>query len=303
LDREHLDTDEETRRAVHTAFELSPVPQALVAPDATLIYVNRAAAALVGRSAEELRGVSFAAITDERSLPSGRAALAELTSGALETMHIDIWLKRSDGTSVEVDITAAAVHDDDGELRYITAAAYDVTDRRRTERAVHHRAAHDALTELPNRAWFTERLGQALAHSARHGTMVGVYFVDLDGFKQVNDERGHDVGDQVLFALAGRLDRSVRPGDTLARYGGDEFTILCEDIPGVAEASEIAERVLRAVERPVQVSGGEVCLSASIGVALGDPGEGTAASLIRNADMAMYEAKRLGKGQYRVVRD
>ena len=294
--------DEETMRVVYTAFELSPVPQALVAPDATFIYVNRAAEELVGRTADELRGVSFAAITDERSLVSGRSALIELTSGAVDTLRIDVWLTGRSGIPVEVEITAAAVHDDDGRLRYITAAAFDVTDRRRTERAVHHRAAHDSLTELPNRAWFTERLGQALAHSARHGSMIGVYFVDLDGFKDVNDEFGHDVGDQLLFVLAGRLDRSIRPGDTLARYGGDEFTILCEDIPGVGEASEIAERVLRAVEAPVQVSGGEVRLSASIGVALGDPGEGTAASLIRNADLAMYEAKRLGKGQYRVVR-
>jgi diguanylate cyclase (GGDEF)-like protein len=219
-----------------------------------------------------------------------------------DTIRLDVWLKRADGVAIEVEITAAAVRDEAGTFRYFTAAAHDVTDRRQTERTAHHRAAHDALTELPNRAWFTERLSQALAHAERHNAMVGVYFVDLDGFKEVNDEHGHEVGDQVLFAIAGRLDRSIRPGDTLARYGGDEFTILCEGLPGVAEASEIAERVLRAVGQPLQVSGGEVRLSASIGVALGDPGEGTAASLIHGADLAMYEAKRAGKATYRVTR-
>ena len=294
--------DEETLLAIRTAFELSPLPQILVAPDATFIYANRAAAALVGRSPQELRGASFAAVTDERSLEPAVAAMRELVVGGQESTRLDLWLRRSDGDAVEVEITAAAVRDDAGELRYFTIVVYDVTERRKSERAVSHRAAHDSLTELPNRAWFIERLTQALAHANRQGSMVGVYFVDLDGFKAVNDELGHDVGDQVLFALAGRLDRSIRPGDTLARYGGDEFTILCEDIPGVAEASEIAERILRALSQPVQVSGGEVRLDASIGVALGDPGEGTAATLIRDADMAMYEAKRAGKGTYRVVR-
>ena len=294
--------DEETLAAIHTAFERSPVPQALVSPDARFIYVNKAGAALFGRSAEELRGTSFADVTDDRSMEPARAAMRELVSGNKDTIRIDVWLRGAEGRPTEVEITAAAVRDDAGELRYLTAAAYDVTDRRQTERVATHRAAHDSLTELPNRAWFTERLTQALARANRHGSMVGVFFVDLDGFKAVNDEFGHDVGDQVLFALAGRLDRSIRPGDTLARYGGDEFTILCEDLPGVAQASEIAERVLRALSQPLQVSGGEVRLDASIGVALGDPGEGTAATLIRDADLAMYEAKRAGKGTYRVVR-
>ena len=296
------EVDEETRRAIYIAFEQSPVPQALVSAEADFLYMNRAGAELVGRSAEELRGMSFAEVTDERSIGPSLDAMAELATGALDTIRLDVWLKRADGSSVEVEITAAAVRDADGKLQYYSAAAFDVTDRRQTERDVHHRAAHDSLTELPNRAWFTERLSQALAHAARHNSMVGVFFVDLDGFKAVNDEHGHEVGDQVLFALAGRLDRSIRPGDTLARYGGDEFTILCEDLPGVAQASEIAERVLRAVSQPLQVSGGEVRLAASIGVALADPGEGNAASLIRDADLAMYEAKRAGKATYRVVR-
>ncbi|MEY2478238.1 MAG: hypothetical protein QOG87_3553 [Actinomycetota bacterium] len=294
--------DEATLRAVQIAFEHSPVAQSILAPDGTYVFVNRAGAAMVGMSPEEMVGLSFVEFTDDRSLALAMDVMTELTSGDHDTLQLDVWLRRADGTAFEIEATATALRDDSGALRYIVTAGSDVTERRRVERATNHRAAHDSLTELPNRPWFIERLGQALATAARHGTMLGVYFVDLDGFKAVNDRFGHDVGDQALFTLAGRLDRSVRPGDTLARYGGDEFTILCEDLPGVAEASEIAERVLRAVEEPLQVSGGEVRLAASVGVALGDPGEGTPASLIRKADMAMYEAKRLGSGRYRVVR-
>ncbi len=294
--------EEETRRAVQLAFEHSPVAQSVVAPDGTYIYVNRAGAAMVGHTPEEMVGRSFVDFTDDRSLTAAMDIMTELTSGTPDTVRLDVWIRRADGTAVEVEGTATALRDEHGGLRYVVTTGEVVTERRRVEKAAHHRAAHDSLTELPNRTWFTERLDQAMAHATRHNTMVGVYFVDLDGFKEVNDRFGHDVGDQVLFTLAGRLDRCIRPGDTVARYGGDEFTILCEDLPGVTEASEIAERVLRAVELPLQVSGGEVRLSASVGVALGDPGEGTPASLIRRADLAMYEAKHEGRGRYRVVR-
>jgi diguanylate cyclase (GGDEF)-like protein len=187
-------------------------------------------------------------------------------------------------------------------VQYFVAIAHDVTERRRAEREYRHLAAHDALTELPNRAWFTQRLGQAIGRARRSGSLVALYFVDLDGFKPINDRFGHDAGDQVLYTLAGRLDRVVRPGDTVARYGGDEFTILCEDLPGEEQAAEIATRILETVGRKLRISDAEVQLTASVGVVLAGSDEVTPADLIGAADAAMYEAKQAGKATFRMTR-
>jgi diguanylate cyclase (GGDEF)-like protein len=167
---------------------------------------------------------------------------------------------------------------------------------------VRHRAAHDHLTELPNRQWFVERLGQALARARRDRSMLGVFFVDLDGFKPINDSLGHHAGDEVLFSSAGRVSRVIRPEDTLARYGGDEFTILCENLPGESEAEEIARRVLASFERPFLTSEGQAELTASVGVALVIGGHSSPSAVLEAADGAMYESKRAGKATYRVAR-
>jgi diguanylate cyclase (GGDEF)-like protein/PAS domain S-box-containing protein len=291
-----------TLEAVTTAFELSPVPQALIGTDATFITVNRAGRELLGYSEVELRGASFTLVTDDRSLDTAMNSFFELAIGDADTICIDVWLLHKDGSVIEVELTAAAVRTERGAPLYFTVAAVDVSEPRRRERAAHHRAAHDALTELPNRTWFMERLEQALGHADRRNSLVGVYFVDLDGFKQINDDLGHRVGDEVLFTLAGRLAQATRPGDTLARYGGDEFTLICEDLRGTAAAGEIAERLIACVGKPLLSSGGQVTLSASVGVALADPGELTAANLIHRADLAMYDAKRAGKGRYVICR-
>jgi diguanylate cyclase (GGDEF)-like protein len=171
-------------------------------------------------------------------------------------------------------------------------------ERKRAEVALAHQALHDPLTELPNRVLFLDRLEQALARAQRSSVNVAVLFLDLDRFKVVNDSLGHEAGDRLLVDVANRLRGVVRPGDTVARFGGDEFTILC-DVRGERDAVLIAERVAAAVEAPFTLDDNEAFLTTSLGIALTTGRvDARAEALIRDADAAMYRAKERGKSRY-----
>ena len=172
-------------------------------------------------------------------------------------------------------------------------------ERGRAEQQLAHRALHDDLTGLPNRVLFLDRLMYALAQSERQDSYVGIFFLDLDGFKGVNDRLGHLAGDALLRAMAGRLLGWVRPGDTVSRFGGDEFTVLVREVGGPEEATQIAERLTEAVRSPVSVAGAEISLTPSIGIALGDTTE-KPEDLLDRADKAMYSAKRRADTNYEI---
>ncbi|HEX6712908.1 MAG TPA: EAL domain-containing protein [Thermoleophilaceae bacterium] len=176
-------------------------------------------------------------------------------------------------------------------------ASLALTDARNFEDAM-HQAFHDSLTGLPNRALFLDRLEHAVARARRTGSPVAVVFLDLDDFKKVNDRLGHVAGDELLVLAAGRLRRCCRPSDTAARFGGDEFALLLEDMTHDSSATIVAARVLSDLSRPFQIQGQEIAVSASVGIASSrDPAGG---DLLRNADLAMYRAKSGGKGHFEV---
>jgi len=194
-----------------------------------------------------------------------------------------------------------AVRDVSGKAVRMAGSQTDVTDRKRAEEELAHQAFYDSLSDLPNRALFLDRLSHAIRRAKRRvtGGAFAVLFLDLDGFKDVNDSLGHVVGDELLRATARRLEETVRPGDTVARLGGDEFAILLDELRAIDDAVEVADRILRAMKEPFQLAGREVFASASMGIAPGSAEAGPE-DLLRDADTAMYRAKDRGRACYEV---
>ena len=224
----------------------------------------------------------------ERLVESGHGGTVEFETSLL---HVDGQHRKANVVVANL-VGGAAV---DG----IVATFRDVTEQRNLERQLSHRAFHDELTGLANRALFLDRMDHALRVTRPQSDPVVVLFVDLDDFKSVNDVLGHAVGDQLLKTVADRIRSAAGSGDTAARLGGDEFAILLEDRGGIDRAIDVAEKLLDALRDPVTIAGYDVAVLASVGVAVAAPGMSTT-SLLRDADVAMYEAKRAGKGQIRI---
>jgi diguanylate cyclase (GGDEF)-like protein/PAS domain S-box-containing protein len=189
---------------------------------------------------------------------------------------------------------------EDPEVRGIVLNSRDVSERRGLEDQLKHQAFHDALTHLPNRALFMDRLQHALARRGRRGTSVAVLYIDLDNFKVVNDSLGHQAGDQLLIAIAERLQLGLRPEDTVARVGGDELAILLEDIQTVEEVVQVADRIQQRLAAPVRLEGRQVFTTVSIGVALSTFDHDRPEHLLRDADVALYRAKAQGKARHAI---
>jgi diguanylate cyclase (GGDEF)-like protein/PAS domain S-box-containing protein len=207
-------------------------------------------------------------------------------------------LVRVDGERRRMEATIANLIGGDA-VDGVVATFRDVTEQRNLERQLSHRAFHDELTGLANRALFLDRMDHALRVVRPDADPVVVLFVDLDDFKSVNDALGHGVGDQMLRAIAERIRRVSGAGDTPARLGGDEFALLLEDSGGVDRAIDVAEQLLTDLHDPVPLAGYDLTVLASVGVAVATPGM-TTAGLLRDADIAMYEAKRAGKSQIKI---
>jgi diguanylate cyclase (GGDEF)-like protein/PAS domain S-box-containing protein len=253
------------------------------------------------REVGELRGEWLGRVHPDERAALGQALDAQTAGAASEHFEFEHRIQHRDGTYRWMLARAVAVRDRDGRTTRVVGSLTDVTDRREAERRLQHDALHDALTGLPNRVLFVDRLDQSIRRARRHHpeSCAAVLFLDLDRFKVINDSLGHQCGDQLLQSVARRLEAALRPNDTVARLSGDEFTLLLDDVSEPREATLIAERVLQSLKAPFELDGRELFVGASIGIALATA-DSKPEEVMRDADVAMYRAKADGKGRHAV---
>lgn len=287
----------EREQLLRKIIETEPECVKLLDPDGNILEINPAGLVMlqsddpgdvIGRPVER-----FVAPEYQSRL---RAATQRVASGEPAILEMEIvGLK---GRRRRVEQHAAPLYGHDGRIRSILAVVRDISERADAESQVHYLAHYDLLTGLPNRALFRDRLLQAMAQAKRSDTLIAVMFLDIDDFKDVNDTLGHAVGDQLLKEIAQRIRSCMREYDTVARFGGDEFGIIQTDVQTVEAAADLAERVLGMLGEPFHIEGHEIHSGASVGMTIYPFDDAQADALLRNADMAMYKAKREGRNRF-----
>jgi diguanylate cyclase (GGDEF)-like protein/PAS domain S-box-containing protein len=270
--------------------------------DGRYISANPALARIYGYESPEELVANLCNIEQQLYVePNRRAKFVRQIQQDNSVSAFESQVYHQDGSIIWISENARAVYDTSGTLSYYEGTVEDITERKQTQEQLRHNALHDALTGLPNRTLFTDRLEQTVQRAKRHKDYsCAVLFLDLDRFKVVNDSLGHLIGDQLLIAVARKLELCLRAEDTVARLGGDEFAILLNDIKDINYATKVAERLIQVLALPFNLNGQEVFTSVSIGIVLGSEANGWLDDLLRNADIAMYQAKALGKSRYEV---
>nr|WP_277879915.1 EAL domain-containing protein [Streptomyces gobiensis] len=291
--------DSETRfRAV---FEGATMGIGIASMDGTVLDVNASLARMFGGCEELLRSRKVTSWVHPDDAPGVWRMYDELVRGHREHFQTEKAYQRPDGTVLWTNLTVSLLRDPDSTPRYMLALMEDITERRLLHLRLRYEATHDALTDLPNRTLFFERLEQTLSRDDDQAR-IGLCYLDLDGFKTVNDSLGHAVGDQLLVAVAERLQSCVTaPGQVVARIGGDEFVALVSDPASRSEVTDLANRALEAFSTPVLVAGRELSVRASIGIVEGLARELTPAEVLRSADITMYRAKARGGNRYELA--
>jgi diguanylate cyclase (GGDEF)-like protein/PAS domain S-box-containing protein len=290
------DVERRGEQRLHALVRHSSDVVAVVDAAGTIRWLAESVEAVLGHDPAALVGSPLAALAHPEDAHRVARFLGQAAEGEGRMGLLSVRVRTADGGHRPIEMIANN-HLADPLIDGILLNLRDVSERVELEGRLRHQAFHDTLTGLANRALFEDRLAQALVRGLRGGGLPAVLFIDLDDFKTVNDSLGHAAGDELLQAVAARLDAAVRAQDTVARLGGDEFAVLLEDLAGADEALTLAERVGAALAPPLALAGREVRPSASIGVARAERGEATAEELLRNADVAMYAAKERGKAQ------
>jgi len=287
---------EEKLRLASAVFETTAEAIMVLDPSFRITTVNPAFTAITGYSAQEVLGRPPRFLSGERQQNLHESIWESIRK--IGRWDHEQWSLRKNGEEYAERISITAVTDMLNRIVQYIVVFSDITQRKLDEERIRYQANYDALTGLPNRALFMDRLTQALNQAGRSDQRLGLMFIDLDGFKLVNDTLGHDKGDELLVEASKRLLTCVRQGDTVARLGGDEFTIIMPNLGDVRNAPVVAQRIIDALEQPFLLRTHEAFVSGSIGIATFPDDAGDAATLLRNADAAMYRAKEQGKANY-----
>jgi diguanylate cyclase (GGDEF)-like protein/PAS domain S-box-containing protein len=288
-------------RAIESANDVMMIAEA----DPTMprvIRVNRAFERMTGYARHEIEGRSPKMLQGPKTDP-GTVTHIRSRLDARQPVQAELLNYRKDGTEFWVELNIQPVFNDAGELIYWISIQRDVTERKKAEEKIWWQANYDALTGLPNRFYYQERLAAAIERAEKEGTSVGVLYFDLDRFKQINDSLGHLLGDQLLKEVAERLKERLRGDDTIARVGGDEFTILLPTITHQGQTMAVAQKLLNALDAPFFIEGHELFVTASIGISIAPQDGSDITTLLKNADVAMYRAKEQGRDSFRVYNE
>ncbi|TLS43591.1 EAL domain-containing protein [Streptomyces montanus] len=294
---EALHSSEAMLRAV---FEGAAIGIGIADLDGNVLQVNNALLRMFGGTEQTVRGRKVVEWTHPDDAPQVWRLYEELVRGEREHYHVEKAFYRPDGTVLWTNLTVSLLRDADGSPKYQLALMEDTTERRLLNLRLRYEATHDALTGLPNRTLFFERLDKAL--SAREGMRFGLCYLDLDGFKTINDSLGHAAGDRLLVEVADRLQScATAPGEMVARIGGDEFVALTTGPDTEREVDALADRIMNALVTPVRIDGRELTVRGSIGIVEGPTGERGPAEVLRSADITMYRAKSAGGNRYELA--
>jgi diguanylate cyclase (GGDEF)-like protein/PAS domain S-box-containing protein len=292
---------EERERAQVT---LDSIGDGVISTDAAglVTYLNAVAEGLTGWSRKEAAGRPFADVFRIINSGSREVAMDPMRLAIRENRTVSLTpnciLVRRDGVETGIEDSAAPIHDRGGKVTGGVIVFRDATAAQALSRKLSHLAQHDGLTGLPNRILLDDRLTQAMAMVQRHAKKLAVLYLDIDRFKHVNDTSGHMVGDRLLQSISRRLLECVRSSDTVSRQGGDEFVVLLSEVSDAKDAAVTAEKILAALGEPHSINHHEFLVSASIGIVLYPEDGNSAEVLIKNADVAMYQAKECGRNNY-----
>jgi diguanylate cyclase (GGDEF)-like protein/PAS domain S-box-containing protein len=287
----------ESNERFRATFEQAAVGITHLSPDGRWLRVNQKFCDVIGRTRQELHQLHLDDVKNVNDREADRVASQRLLTGEVPMTKVEKRYLRRDGSAMWASVTSSLVRDAAGTPQYIINVVQDISQRKELEDRLMHQAFHDALTGLPNRALFLDRLSHGVAGAARRDAPLAVLFLDLDGFKVVNDSLGHDAGDALLVEVSRRLTGCLRPGDTVARLGGDEIAILLPEVSDPADAVRVAERVIATLQTPMPVRGHQMHVGVSIGIALHSNRQAQPGDLLREADIALYQAKGAGKGR------